>query len=91
MKISEYKKGIRVRVSNDISATTKNYLSNNIMDRMRGKIFILENIHYSKQGGILKSKTGGSYVFDFIDLKIIKMTPPIEPVMFNPENILNEG
>ncbi len=92
MKASEFKKEMKVRVSNNISATTKKYSSNRVMNRMKGKIFTLESLNSQNTGGFIIMEND-KYIFDLTDLHPIGITPPPPqpPVMFDPENILNEG
>jgi len=89
------KKGMMVRLSQTLSHTKRLWGLNDHMMAMKGTIREVKNIKSmasSRTGDYstciyLKDNRGSEWTFSGRDLSIPKLSPPVDPVMFDPKNL----
>jgi len=86
MNASQYKKGMMVRVAESIPLTKKHYTANDQMYEMTGKIFKIDHLNQSRNGGYIIYDCY-RYVFRLEELHILTESKPIPPVMFDPKSL----
>jgi len=91
----EIKAGTTVRISHDLSKTKVTFGMNDRMIEMKGRIIDVDRIMMDQRGRngtvanaiMIPDKDGTTWSFCEDDLTQPIETPPIPPVMFDPENI----
>ena len=78
MNINNAKKGMKVKIANDISKTEKKFKldQNHVMLNMRGKLYIINEV---QQHGIQITCNNSKWIFCSDDINI----PEVKPLVFN--------
>jgi hypothetical protein len=78
------RKGMMIRISDNIDATIRQWGNAKQKELMKGKIY---KVIYSDRTSIDIRDDSKAYAFEKCDVKPIESTPPIPPVLFDPKNL----
>jgi len=87
MKSKDIKKGMMVRISNNLSKTRNTKGLNEVMKEMKGLVCPVYDKYYTDVI-IRHPATSSKYTFHPDDLTKAEVSDPHPPVTFNPENIV---
>ena len=79
------KKGMMIRISDNIDATVSTWGGELQKKLMKGKIY---KVIYSDTTSIDIKESDKTYSFEKCDVSTLTPTPPIPPVLFDPKNIV---
>jgi len=85
VKEQDVKKGMKVKISNDLSKTENRWSTSEEMLNMRGKIYKITNL--SGEGVHIADEYGSGWIFCCEDVEEVPTKPPPPPVTFDPANL----
>ena len=82
MKMKDVRRGMRVRIANDVTQTYKEFGGGATMRGMTGKVYKVGEIRRERNGVLI-----GNYLWSVKDIEPLKPVKKIEPQLFDPNHL----